>query len=33
MEFSKLDRHIKGAFKEIFMAKRIYMNRPSSHVN
>ena len=33
MEFSKLDRHIRGALKETFMAKGIYMGRPSDHVN
>ncbi len=32
-EFSKLDQHIRGAFKETFMAKGIYMGIPNGHVN
>ena len=32
-EFSRLDRHIRGALKEIFMAKGIYMGIPNGHVN
>ena len=32
-EFSKLDRHIRGHLKDIFMAKGIYMDKPSGHVN
>ena len=33
MEFSKLDRHIRSALREIFMAKKIYIGRLSGHVN
>ena len=33
MEFSKLDQHIKDAFKEIFIVKKIYMGRPSGYIN
>ena len=32
-EFSKLDQHIRGAFKEIFMAKGIYLGTPNGHIN
>jgi hypothetical protein len=32
-EFSKLDRHIRGLLKDTFMAKGIYMGKPSGHVN
>ncbi len=32
-KFSKLDHHIRGAFRETFMAKRIYMGKTSGHVN
>ena len=32
-EFSKLDQHIKGLLKNIFMAKRIYIGKLSGHVN
>ena len=33
IEFSMLDKYIRQVFKKTFMAKRIYMSRPSSHVN
>lgn len=33
MEFSKLDRHIKGTFKETFMIKKIYMGIPNGYIN
>ena len=33
IEFSKLDRNIRQVLKETFMAKGIYMGRPSGHVN
>ena len=32
-EFSRLDRNIRRVLKETFMAKGIYMGRPSGHVN
>ena len=32
-EFSKMDRHIRDALKETFMAKGIYMGTPNGHVN
>lgn len=32
-EFSKLDQYIRGLFKDIFIAKKIYIGKPSSHVN
>ena len=32
-EFSKLDQHIRGLLKDTFMAKEIYMGKPSGHVN
>ncbi len=31
-EFSKLDKYIRQVFKEIFMIKRIYMDKPSGHI-
>ena len=33
MEFSRLDRYIRSALKETFMAKKIYMSTANSHVN
>lgn len=33
MEFSRLDEHIRGAFKKTFMTKRIYMDKPSGNMN
>ena len=33
MEFSKVDQYIREALKETFMAKKIYIGRPSGHVN
>ena len=32
-EFSKLDRHIRGLLRDTFMAKGIYIGKPSGHVN
>lgn len=32
-EFSKLDHHIREAFRETFIAKEIYMGTPSKHIN
>ena len=32
-ESSKLDQHIRGALKETFMAKGIYMGTPNGHIN
>lgn len=33
IEFSRLDQNIRQVFKETFIAKRIYINRLSGHVN
>ena len=33
IEFSRLDKYIKQILKETFMTKRIYKDRPNSHVN
>lgn len=33
IKFSELDQNKRQVFKEIFMAKKIYMGRPSDHVN
>ena len=33
IEFSRLNQNIRQVLKETFMAKRIYMGRPSGHVN
>lgn len=32
-EFSRLDRHIKGALKETFMVKGSYMGKPRGYMN
>ena len=32
-DFSRLDQNIRRVLKEIFMAKKIYMSRPSGDVN
>lgn len=32
-EFSRLDQNIRQIFKETFIIKRIYMGKPSDHVN
>ena len=32
-KFSKLDQYLRGLPKDTFMAKKIYMNKPSGHVN
>ncbi len=32
-EFSKLDRNIRGAFKETFIAKEIYISTHNGHIN
>ena len=32
-EFSRLDQYIRQILKETFMAKRIYMGKPSGHIN
>ncbi len=31
-EFSKLNQHVREAFQETFMAKKIYMGRPNVHL-
>ena len=33
IEFSKLDWNIRRVLKETFIAKRIYIDRPSGHIN
>lgn len=33
MKLSKLDQHIKKVFKEIFIAKKIYINISNNHIN
>ena len=33
IEFSRLDRNIRRVLKETFMVKRIYMGKPSGHIN
>lgn len=33
MEFSKLDQHIRKAFKKNFIAKEIYMSRLGDYIN
>ena len=33
MEFSRLDQNIQRILRETFMAKGIYMGRPSGHIN
>lgn len=33
LEFNRLDQNIRRVFKKKFMAKEIYMNRFSSHIN
>ena len=33
IEFSRLDQNIQRILKKTLMAKRIYMDRPSGHIN
>lgn len=33
MEFSKLDQHIRKAFKKTFMTKEIYIGTSNSYIN
>lgn len=33
MEFNKLDLHIRETFKKTFIAKKIYLDKLSCHVN
>lgn len=33
IDFCKLDYHIKGGLKEIFMAKKIYISKLDNYIN